>query len=238
MILAAGFGERMRPLTLSTPKPLLPVDGTPLIVRHLRRLAAGGVSDVVINVCWLKDAFRPVLGDGSEFGLRLRYVDEGDAPLEVAGGIRNALEHFGEAPFCVVNGDVYCDYPLPVAAPAPGRLGHLVLVPNPAQHPRGDFALECGEVRLDGARRYTYAGIASFQPTLFASLPAGRAALKPLLVGALRAGRLTGELHEGEWSDVGTPERLEALSRAVAAARLREAYNTAAMAPPGKLIYE
>lgn len=213
MVLAAGRGERMRPLTLTTPKPLLPVNGTPLIVHHLRRLRAAGVIDIAINVSWLKEAFAPALGDGSAFGVRITYFDEGDEPLEVAGGIRNALEFFGDEPFGVINADVYTDGPLPLAAPGPGCLGHLLLVPNPPQHPRGDFGLECSEVRLDAPVRHTYAGLAAFRPALFRDLPPGRAPLKPLLLRALRAGRLTGVLYRGLWSDVGTPERLAALER-------------------------
>ncbi len=217
IVLAAGFGERMRPLTLATPKPLLAVGGKPLIVHHLEKLAAAGIREVAINVCWLKQQFPDALGDGSAFGVSIRYYDEGDAPLEVAGGIRNALGFFDGEPFAVVNGDVYTDRPLALTAPAPGLLGHLVLVPNPAQHPHGDFGLECGEVRTEGPRRYTYAGLASFAPALFDGLPRGRASLKPLLMRALRAGRLSGEVHGGVWSDVGTPERLDELNRRLAA---------------------
>lgn len=211
IVLAAGRGERMRPLTLTTPKPLLPVAGVPLIVYHLRALAAAGVVDVAINVSWLKEAFAPALGDGSRLGLRLRYFDEGAQPLDVGGGIRNALDFLDDGPFAVVNGDVYTDYPLPVAPPAPGRLGHLVLVPNPPQHPRGDFALECGELRHTGARRYTYSGLATFDPALFRALAPGRRPLRPTLEAALAFGLLTGEVYAGEWNDVGTPERLAAL---------------------------
>ena len=217
IVLAAGFGERMRPLTLTTPKPLLTVGGKPLIVHHLEKLAAAGIREIAINVCWLKQSFPDALGDGARFGVALRYFDEGDAPLEVAGGIRNALDFFNSEPFAVVNGDVYTDRPLSLTAPAAGRLGHLVLVPNPAQHPRGDFALECDEVRLDGPHRYTYSGLASFAPALFDGLPPGRSSLKPLLLRALRAGRLSAEVYGGLWSDVGTPERLAELNRRLAA---------------------
>ncbi len=212
IVLAAGRGERMRPLTLATPKPLLEVGGEPLIAHHLRRLAAAGVHEVAVNVSWLKDEFPRVLGDGSRYGVRIRYYDEGPEPLDVAGGIHNALGHFGDEPFAVVNGDVYSDCPLPVRAPAPGVLGHLVLVANPVQHPRGDFALECGEVRASGAVRHTYSGLATFRAGLFAGLAPGPRALKPLLDRALAFGRLTGELYTGVWNDVGTPERLAALN--------------------------
>lgn len=212
IVLAAGRGERMRPLTLTTPKPLLEVRGKPLIVHHLERLAAAGVREVAVNLSWLKEAIPAALGDGSRFGVAIRYFDEGPEPLDVGGGIVNALPFFAGEPFAVVNGDVYADYPLPARLPAPGVLGHLVLVPNPVQHPRGDFGLECGEVRADGAVRHTYAGIATLTPALFAGLRPGRQALKPVLLRAAAAGRLTGERFEGVWNDVGTPERLAALN--------------------------
>lgn len=212
IVLAAGLGERMRPLTLTTPKPLLEVRGRALIEYHLARLAAAGVREIAVNVCWLKAAFAARLGDGSRYGVALRYFDEGDAPLDVGGGIRNALAYFGDEPFAVVNGDVYTDYPAPPPAPARGVWGHLVLVPNPPQHPAGDFGLECGEVRGDGSRRYTYSGLATLRPELFAGVPPGKRALKPLLDAALRAGRLTGEVYGGQWNDVGTPDRLAALN--------------------------
>jgi len=217
IVLAAGRGERMRPLTLTTPKPLLQVHGTPLIVHHLRRLAAAGVEDVAVNVSWLKEHFAPALGDGAAFGLRIRYFDEGPEPLDVGGGILNALDFFGDEPFAVVNGDVYSDFALPPPAPADGMLGHLVLVPNPTQHPRGDFGLECAELRLSGAHRYTYSGLATLHPRLFAGLAPGVRPLKPLLDRALTAGRLSAEVYRGIWNDVGTPERLAALNARIGA---------------------
>ncbi len=211
MILAAGKGERMRPLTLHTPKPLLSVFGKPLIVHHIERLAAAGVADIAINICWLKDQFLPVLGDGRAFGVRIEYFDEGDEPLEVAGGIINALPFFKGEPFAVVNADVFSDSASPLRPPATGRLGHLMLVPNPLQHPRGDFGLEGDEVRVTGPMTYTYSGMACFHPALFAGEPPGRRALKPLLLQAMQWGRLSGERYTGLWSDVGTPDRLAAL---------------------------
>ncbi len=217
IVLAAGRGERMRPLTLTTPKPLLNVGGTPLIVHHLRRLAAAGIQDVAVNVSWLKDEFPRLLGDGTRYGVRIRYFDEGPEPLDVGGGIFNALPFFEGAPFAVVNGDVYSDYPLPAQLPDAGRLGHLVLVENPVQHPRGDFALECGELRLSGPRRYTYSGLATLHPALFAGVTPGARPLKPLLDRALAAGRLSGEVYAGVWNDVGTPERLAALNALIGA---------------------
>jgi MurNAc alpha-1-phosphate uridylyltransferase len=216
MVLAAGRGERMRPLTLTVPKPLLAAGGKPLIVRHLEGLARGGVREVAINTSWLGDRLVAALGDGAALGLAIRWFDEGPEPLEAAGGIVNALGFFGDRPFGVVNGDIYCDCPLPPPPLPAGRLAHLVLVPNPAEHPHGDFGLECGELRLDGPRRYTFAGIATYHPRLFAGLTPGRRGLKPLLARALGAGLVSAEVYRGEWADVGTPQRLAALD-----ARLR-----------------
>jgi len=212
MLLAAGRGERMRPLTATVPKPLLEVGGKALIVWHLERLARGGVTEVAINISWLGEKLRAALGDGAGLGLRIAWFDEGPEPLETAGGIRNALAFFGAEPFAVINADVYTEMPLPPAAPAPGRLAQLVLVPNPPQHPRGDFGLECGELRLDGPRRYTFSGIASYRPALFAGLSPGRRALKPVLDRAAHAGLVGAEVFRGRWADVGTPERLAALA--------------------------
>ncbi|MCZ8131882.1 MAG: nucleotidyltransferase family protein [Steroidobacteraceae bacterium] len=226
MILAAGRGERMRPLTLTCPKPLLEAGGRPLIVWHLERLARAGVTDVVVNLSWLGERIPAALGDGSGFGLRLHYVDEGPEPLETGGGIVNALAHFGEGPFAVVNGDVWTDAPVPLA-PAPGRLAHLVLVPNPPQHPRGDFGLEAGECRYDGPRRHTFSGIASYRPELFRGQPPGKRPLKPLLDRAIHAGLATAELYRGRWTDVGTPERLAALDAELRGAAPRGADRAA-----------
>jgi N-acetyl-alpha-D-muramate 1-phosphate uridylyltransferase len=211
MVLAAGRGERMRPLTAALPKPLLAVGGRPLIEWHLASLARGGIREVAINTSWLGSMLEAALGDGARFGLRLRWFHEGPEPFETAGGIVNALEFFGAEPFAVVNGDVYTAYPLPPPPPAAGRLAHLVLVPNPEEHPRGDFGLECGELRVDAPRRYTFAGLASYHPRLFAGLAPGRRALKPVLDRAAAAGLVTAEVYAGGWADVGTPERLAAL---------------------------
>lgn len=216
MLLAAGRGERMRPLTATTPKPLLRAGGKPLIVWHLERLARGGVTHVAINTSWLGEQLHAALGDGGAFGLQIGWFDEGPEPLETAGGIRNALGFFGDQPFAVVNADIYTELPLPPPVPAPGHLAHLVLVPNPPQHARGDFALECGELRLDGPRRYTFAGIATYRPALFAHLAPGRRPLKPELDRAAHAGLVGAALHTGRWVDVGTPERLAALDASLA----------------------
>lgn len=216
MLLAAGRGERMRPLTATVPKPLLRVGGKPLIAWHLESLARGGVTLVAINTSWLGDRLRAALGDGAAFGLRIEWFDEGPEPLETAGGIRNALALFGDEPFAVINSDVYTDLPLPPPVPAAGRLAQLMLVPNPAQHPRGDFALECGELRIDGPQRYTFSGIATYRPALFAALAPGRRPLKPVLDRAAHAGLVGAELYHGRWVDVGTPERLAALDASLA----------------------
>lgn len=218
MILAAGRGERMRPLTDELPKPLLTVGGRALIDYHLEALARAGVGEVVINLAWLGARIRAHVGDGSAFGLSVQYSDEGERALETAGGIVNALPLLGEAPFLVVNGDIFTDFDFAGPTLAPGRQAHLVLVDNPPWHPRGDFGLTAdggiGETDTDGL---TYAGIGLFSPALFAGCSAGVAPLAPLLRTAAADGRVSGEHHRGIWHDVGTPERLRALDR-----RLRE----------------
>jgi MurNAc alpha-1-phosphate uridylyltransferase len=212
MVLAAGRGERMRPLTTALPKPLLTVAGKPLIEWHLERLSRGGIREVAINTSWLGSVLAAAVGDGARFGLTLRWFDEGPEPLETAGGLINALDFFDDEPFAVVNADVYTECPLPPQPPPAGRLAHLVLVPNPEEHPHGDFGVECGELRLDGPRRYTFAGIASYHPRLFAGLGPGRRALKPVLDRAAAAGLVSAQVYDGRWTDVGTPERLAAVN--------------------------
>jgi len=211
MILAAGRGERMRPLTDDRPKPLLEAGGQPLVEYPLRALAAAGVSTVVINLSWQGARLREHLGDGSRHGLRIAWLDEGPVALETGGGILNALPLLGPEPFWVVNGDVWCDFAFPPRRLSPGTLGHLLLVPNPVHHPVGDFALRDGLIRGDDAPRHTYSGIALLAPALFAGSPPGRFPLAPLLYAAADRGALQGELYQGAWSDIGTPERLEAL---------------------------
>lgn len=212
MILAAGLGTRMRPLTDHCPKPLLTVAGKPLIVHHLERLAAAGITDIVINVSYRADQIVEALGDGRRFGVSLTFSHE-TTPLETAGGLRHALPALGDAPFMLLNGDVWSDIDL-AALPALGDdLAHLVLVDNPAHHAHGDFALdENGRVRLDDTACLTYAGLAILDPVLVASLPDGiPAKLAPLLRDAIVEGRVGGTHHRGGWVDVGTPERLAAL---------------------------
>ena len=217
MILAAGRGERLRPLTDTTPKPLLPVRGRSLLDWHLQALAAAGFSEVVINVAWLGARIRAALGDGGDYGLRLRFSDEGEQALETAGGIVRALEWLGPDPFAVINGDIWTDYPRTrLQPPAAGDLGHLVLVDNPAHRPAGDFALADGRVRCRAAPRLTFAGIGVYRPALFADLPPGSAPLGPLLQAAAGDGRVSGEHYTGRWHDVGTPERLAALAQDLA----------------------
>lgn len=214
MVLAAGRGERMRPLTDSCPKPLLPVGGKPLIVWHLERLAAAGFREVVINHAHLGAQIETALGSGVAWGLTLRYSPEPPGALETAGGIVQALPLLGDAPFLVVNGDIFCDWDVSRApqALAAGDQAHLVLAPNPPQHPQGDFALANGRVSGSGEEQLTFAGIGVYRPALFAGLVAGQPAkLAPLLRAAMAQGRVSGECHDGRWVDVGTPQRLAAL---------------------------
>ena len=223
MILAAGRGERLRPLTDRMPKPLVPAGGKPLIAWHLERLAAAGIREAVINVSHLGEQIVERLGDGAAWGLKIGWSREAE-PLETAGGMALARELLGPDPFLVVNGDVYCEVDFArLAATALGeRLAHLVLVPNPAHHPRGDFTLEAGWVGNAAAARYTYAGIAVIAPALFAGVAAGaKAQLAPLLRAAADAKRVSGELFGGTWQDVGTLERLAALETYLAGRHAR-----------------
>lgn len=217
MILAAGRGERMRPLTDTTPKPLLMAGGKPLIVWHLERLAASGFRDVVINHAHLGAQIEVALGDGRAFGLNIRYSPEPPGALETAGGIANALPLLGSEPFLVVNGDVWCDWDFRRAHALSNRLAHLVFVDNPPQHAGGDFCLDREAVRYASERigpTYTYAGTGVFSPEFFAEVPAGAVMkLRPLLDAAIARRELTGERHTGRWVDVGTPERLAELDR-------------------------
>lgn len=219
MILAAGKGERLRPLTLHTPKPLVRVAGVPLIEYHLRALAAAGVSEVVINHAWLGQQIEDHLGDGQRFGVAIRYSAEGE-PLETGGGIFRALPLLGDAPFLLINGDIWCDYPFAALSRPLSGLAHLVLVDNPGHHPEGDFVLEGVRVETarDGMPNLTYSGIAVLDPRLFAGCSPGAFKLAPLLRRAMAEGQVSGERFAGRWVDVGTHERLaeiESLLRAV-----------------------
>lgn len=211
MILAAGRGVRLRPLTDTCPKPLLPVRGRALIDYHLEKLAGLGVEDVVVNLSWLAPMLRAGLGDGSRWGLRLHYSEEGPEALETGGGIFQALPWLAPDPFLVVNGDVYTDFDFATLTLPDAALAQLLLVPNPPHHPGGDFALSAGRVQMQGEPRWTYAGIGLYRPALFEGCQPGRFPLLPLLVRASLAGRLQGQTYAGAWSDVGTPERLAAL---------------------------
>ncbi|RJG12269.1 nucleotidyltransferase family protein [Pseudomonas cavernicola] len=217
MILAAGKGERLRPLTLHTPKPLMQVAGVPLIEYHLRALAAAGFRELVINHAWLGQQIEDYLGDGVRFGLRIRYSAEGE-PLETGGGIFQALSLLGDAPFLVVNGDIWTDYDFATLQQPLNGLAHLVLVDNPAHHVRGDFCLADGQVTdgQDGAPSLTYSGIAVLDPALFANCQAGAFKLAPLLRQAMAAGQVSGERFGGRWVDVGTHERLAEVERLLA----------------------
>jgi MurNAc alpha-1-phosphate uridylyltransferase len=212
MILAAGRGERMRPLTDSLPKPLLSVSGKPLIEHHVERLAAAGFERLVINLAWLGEMIRDHLGDGVRYGLTIHYSEEAPQALETGGGIFRALPLLQPGPFLVVNGDVLTDYPFERLQLAASHDAHLVLVPNPPQHPRGDFGLEAGRGVASAAKQFTFSGIAAYDSRFFDGCTAGSFPLKPLLVRSMAAGRCAAELYEGLWEDVGTPERLRALN--------------------------
>jgi len=221
MLLAAGVGERMRPLTDHTPKPLLQVAGVPLLEHHIRRLAEAGLTDLLINVAHLGQQIIDYCGDGSRWGVSIAYSPEA-APLETAGGIINAMPLLGQQPFMVVNGDVWTDYPFrPLASRgllSASRSAHLVLVDNPPQHPLGDYTLSDTatlEIKKPDACGYTYAGVALFSPRFFAGVSAGKLALRPLLDKAISSSQVSGEHYTGSWVDVGTPERLQQLDNAV-----------------------
>ena len=213
MILAAGRGERLRPLTDSVPKAMVRAGGKPLIAWHLERLAAAGCREAVVNVSHLADQIVEGIGDGGRYGLRIAYSRERE-PLETAGGIAQARALLGDAPFLLVNADVYCeiDFARLLALPLGERLAHLVLVPNPQHRADGDFSLAQGLVGNRGGARYTYAGIAVMSPELVSTVTAGdKAPLAPLLRSAAERQRISGELHRGIWQDVGTRERLAEL---------------------------
>lgn len=209
MILAAGKGERLRPLTLHTPKPLIRVGGVPLIEYHLRALAAAGFTEIVINHAWLGQQIEDYLGDGSRFGVSIQYSAEGE-PLETGGGIFKALPLLGDNPFVVVNGDIWTDYDFAALRKPCAGLAHLVLVDNPPHHPTGDFCLiesQVQDAQPDGPA-LTYSGIAVLSPALFRGCEPGAFKLAPLLRTAMAAGHVTGEHLQGHWVDVGTHERL------------------------------
>ena len=228
LIFAAGLGERMRPLTDTTPKPLLSVGGKRLVEWHLEKLAAIGVTEVVVNTSWLADQFPQALGDGSHWNLRIHFAYEGNTPLETGGGMSNALQWLGDAPFIAVNGDIWCDADFAALPHEPEGEAHLLLVDNPAHNPRGDFSLaEDGHLHSDGDARLTFSGIGVYRASLFAGwrqvigdvagtdLTPPRFKLAPLLRAAMGRGAVSGQHHRGRWTDVGTPERLRVLDEAL-----------------------
>jgi MurNAc alpha-1-phosphate uridylyltransferase len=217
MILAAGRGERMRPLTDQTPKPLLEVAGKPLIEYHIRALVKAGVKELVINTAWLGDQIQTTLGDGSQYQAHIRYSNEGEQALETAGGIIKALPLLGDEPFIVVNGDIWCDYDFTALPDRPVKLAHLVMVDNPPHHPRGDFVLQDnGYLALTDHHKLTYSGIGLYHPDFFKGLQSGVQPLAPLLRNAMQQQNVTAEYYAGQWLDIGTPQRLAELNQQVA----------------------
>jgi MurNAc alpha-1-phosphate uridylyltransferase len=217
MILAAGRGMRMRPLTDQTPKPLLQVAGKSLIAWQIERLVAAGIRNIVINHAYLGEQIVQALGDGAAWGAQIRYSAESpEAALETGGGIRYALPFLGEQPFLVVNADIWSEIDYRTLTLPVGAKAHLIMVPNPCQHPEGDFHLTpYGAVTTEGNPRYTFSGVAVYQPALFRELPMGSYPLAPILRQAADAGQVTGTYYAGYWSDIGTPQRLEALRHRV-----------------------
>ena len=220
MILAAGMGNRMRPLTLHTPKPLLEVGGKPLIVWHIEKLQKMGVQEIVINTAWLGEKLADALGDGSQFGVKILWSHEGEG-LETAGGIINALPLLGNAPFILVNGDVWTtmDFAPLLNVQLQDDLAHLVLVENPVQHPQGDFTLAANKAytfeQARSGENLTYSGVAVMHPQMFNGLESGKRPLAPLLKQAMQQEKISAQKLQGVWVDVGTPERLNALDQQI-----------------------
>ncbi len=208
MILAAGRGERMRPLTDHTPKPLLLAGGRPLIEHLIAALVDGGIDEIIVNTAHLGEQVEAVLGDGSRLGARMHFSPEGEA-LETGGGIYRALPVLGDEPFLVVNGDIATDFPFGTLTRLPIDLAHLVLVPNPEHHPQGDFGLSASTVLDGGEPRHTFGGIGVYRPALFRDCGSGRFPLAPLLRAAMVQRSVSGQLYEGFWMDIGTVERLQ-----------------------------
>lgn len=211
MILAAGRGERLRPLTDETPKSLVDVGGRSLLERHLDHVRAAGIETVVINLGWLGDRIVERVGSGRRYGLEVVYSQEGDNILETGGGILKALPTLGSQPFLVINADVFTDMPVPDVILADDHLGHLVMVPSPAYRKGGDFDIAGGLIRNTSEQSLTFSGVAIYRPEFFAGCKAGRFPLAPMLRDAAEKGQLSGSLYEGLWADVGTPERLAQL---------------------------
>ena len=212
LIFSAGRGERMRPLTDATPKPLLEVRGKPLIVWHLEKLARAGVREVVINTSHLAAQFPAALGDGTTWNLRIRYSFEGPEPLDSGGGMLRALPFFGHDPFLAVNGDIFTDFDFSTLPQNPLGLAHLVMVNNPPHHPNGDFVLRENRLLDESTPRLTFAGIGVYRPSLLDGQSDGKFSVVPILREAMRLNEVTGEYYRGAWNDVGTPERLAELN--------------------------
>ncbi len=212
MLLAAGKGRRMHPLTDALPKPLLQVAGKPLLQYHIEALVAAGIRDIVINHARYGEMIEAHFGTGERFGVTIRYSPEGDEPLETGGGIKQALPYLGSAPFLAINADIWTDYPFARLLCAAITPPHLVLVPNPEQHPAGDFALQDGRVQNQGLERYTFSGIGLYSPEMFSAVRQRAFPLAPLLRQQITAGQVSGELYHGQWHDIGTPERLADLA--------------------------
>jgi MurNAc alpha-1-phosphate uridylyltransferase len=215
MILAAGRGERMRPLTDTVPKPLLRIGGQTLIERHVHTLARAGITELVINHAYLGEQIVKALGDGDAYGVSIGYSPETGGSLETGGGIMNALPLLGAEPFLVVNGDIWTDFPFASLPSQPGGLAHLVMVENPDNHPQGDFSLSEGQLSQQGPAMLTFSGIGVYRPELFAGCNPGAFPLAPVLRKAMDAGQVSGEHYTGGWFDVGTPERLDAVNRVI-----------------------
>ncbi|WP_126452910.1 N-acetylmuramate alpha-1-phosphate uridylyltransferase MurU [Sulfuriflexus mobilis] len=217
MILAAGRGERMRPLTNTTPKSLLQVGGQALIVYHILALREAGIDEIVINHAWLGELITDYLGDGDQYGVQIHYSDESGGALETAGGIVKALPLLGEAPFVVVNADIFTDYAYQNLPQRPDGLAHLVMVDNPPQHPDGDFVLSAGRLRAEAGPRLTFSGIGLYEPKLFADCQPGPLPLAPILRAAMARNEVSGEHYRGQWQDIGTPARLAELNASLGA---------------------
>ncbi len=217
MLLAAGRGERMRPLTDFLPKPLLDVGNQPLIAHHLDALATAGIREVAINLAYRGEQIRQALGNGDRWGLHIGYFEEGPSSLDTGGGILNALSFLGPMPFAVINADVWCDYPftrlhaIAATLTETTALAHLILVTNPSHHPHGDFYLNQSQIVPTGDEKRTFSGLSVLHPALFTDCSPGRFSVVPLLRQAVERGQVTGEYFDGQWHDIGTPERLHAL---------------------------
>jgi len=215
MILAAGRGERMRPLTDTVPKPLLRIGGQTLIERHVYALARAGITELVINHAYLGEQIVQALGDGDAYSVSICYSPETAGSLETGGGIMNALPLLGAEPFLVVNSDIWTDFPFASLPSQPDGLAHLVMVENPENHPQGDFSLSGGRLSQQGPAMLTFSGIGVYRPELFAGCTPGAFPLAPVLRQTMDAGQVSGEHYTGSWFDVGTPERLDAVNRVI-----------------------